>query len=357
MATEYSVETCRRLAGVFRNADLHRPMRVEHYDAGQELTYQVAGVSPAARATVRVVIDKFVGGGFAGQVYRVKVTGIKAPNGPVAGVEVGGSYALKILIPPSGFSRKFRDALYAAGFQAPFQAQVNGAAIRAGALWQKFIRRASALQFGTEQAVADIYATFIDHTLGSCGELREWVEGRVWRFEVDDHLDVRKRWSRGRPVPAELLGSPEYRAKRRFMAKFTAMLHEMGARELARQYEWWTCKSQPNVLKRSDSEGDPAAGLTAVDFRAGLVLLPFLPMSPGDVKLIFSGLAHGSIVQFDRGDLKKLQRYVEARAEHFADMAEAMEELKVCERIYRDSQPDVTHNHVRLLTGPRLWKT
>ena len=357
MGTEYSVETCRRLGGLFREARLERPMRIERYDAGDELTYQVTGVAPAVKATVRVVVEKFIGGGYAGQVYRVRLAGIEAPGGAIPGVEVGGTYALKILVPPSRLSRKFRDALYAAGFQAPFQQQVNPAAARAGALWQKFIRRAAAQQFGTKRAVADIYATFVDHTLGGCGELREWVEGRVWRFEVDDRLDARRRWAGGREVPAELLGSPEYRAKRRFMREFVALLHEMGAPELARQYEWWTCKSQPNVLKRTESEGDPAAGLTAVDFRAGLALLPFLPMSPADVKLIFSGLARGSIVQFDRGDLRKLERFVAAHAEHYADMREALEELKAAERVYRDSQMDITHNHVRVLASPRLWTT
>jgi hypothetical protein len=357
MAMEYSVETCRRLAGVFSGAELHRPMRIERYDAGDELTYDVTGIAPAVKATVRLAIDKFVGGGFAGQVYLVRIIGIDAPDGPVVGLQAGRDYALKILIPPSRVSRKVRDTLYAAGFQAPFQQQVNPAAARAGALWQKFIRRAAALAFGTELCVADIHATLTDYNLGGCGELREWVDGRVWRFEADDRLDVRRRWGRGRDVPAELLGSPEYRAKREFMRKFVVLLHKMGAPELARQYEWWTCKSQPNVLKRLEDDGSAAAGLTAVDFRAGLALLPFLPMSPGDVRLILAGLLRGRIVQFDRGNIEKLERFVNAHSGHFADMAEAMEELKADEQVYRNSQPDITHNHVRLLASPRLWRT
>ena len=81
----------------------------------------------------------------------------------------------------------------------------------------------------------------------------------------------------------------------------------MGAHEFARQYEWSTWKSQPNCLKRNGSEDSGSDGLTAVDFRAGLALLPFLPMSPGDFKLIVTGLARGSLVQFDRGDITKLK--------------------------------------------------
>ncbi len=355
MAVEYSVETCKRLGEAFDRAELARPMRIEHYDAGTELTYEVTGVAPAAGATVRMTVDKFVGGGFAGQVYRVNVTGIDAPDGEIPGLEVGGTYAIKILVPPSAGAKKFRDRIYAIGFQGPFQLQTNPAAARAGALWQKFIRRAAGLRMGSEQAVVDILATFVDERIGSCGEISEWVAGRTWRFEVDDRLDLRKAWRPG--ASEDGVNSPEYRAKKAFMADFVRMLHEVGAHEFARQYEWWTCKSQPNVLKRLDCEGDPAAGLTAVDFRAGLALLPFLPMAPGDVPLIFKGLARGSLVQFDRGNLARLEAFVEANPETFADMAPAMAELKDAERIYRDSLPDVTHNHVHLLYSRRLWGT
>ena len=94
------------------------------------------------------------------------------------------------------------------------------------------------------------------------------------------------------------------------MHEFVELLHKMGAHEFARQYEWSTCKSQPNCLKRKDTEESPSEGLVAVDFRAGLALLPFLPMSPGDFKLIVQGLVRGSLVQFDRGDLEKLEQFV-----------------------------------------------
>ncbi len=351
MAREYSIEVVRRLTDLFRRQDLLRPLRVERYDAGDVLTYDVTGVAPARQATVRVAIDKFVGGGFAGQVYRVRVEHIDAPNGPVVGLEVGGTYAMKILRPPSRFAQSFRDAVYAVGFQAPFSLQVNPDAARAGALWQKFIRAAAAERFDDPRSVVDIHATFVDETLGSCGELSEWVDGRTWRFEVDDHLQERST-----PLEElEVVHSPEYRAKKRFMQEFVRLLHDVGAHEFARQYEWWTCKSQPNALKRRDTEDDPASGLTAVDFRAGLALLPFLPMSPGDIPLIVKGLLRGSPVQFDRGDLGKLRDYVKARAETFAGMDDALLELTEAETAYRSSMPDVTHNHLKLLYSRELW--
>jgi hypothetical protein len=131
------------------------------------------------------------------------------------------------------------------------------------------------------------------------------------------------------------------------MNEFVDLLHDMGAHEFARQYEWSTCKSQPNCLKRSDTEDDPTAGLMAVDFRAGLALLPFLPMSPGDFKLIVNGLGRGSLVQFDRGNIEKLEAFMDANSSDFEDMRDLLDELKTSEEIYRDSIPDITHNHFR----------
>jgi hypothetical protein len=332
-------------------------MRVGRYDEGAELVYDVKSVSGMNEGKIRAVVEKFIGGGFAGQVYRVKVLEIDAQEGPIGGIEVGGIYALKIMIPPSNFSRLFRNALYMLGFQGPFQLQVNRVAARAGALWQKFIRRAAKIRFGDESTVVDIHATFVDHILGSCGEFSEWVEGRTWRLEVDDHLDVLKKWRRGKQVDMTFLGSPEYRAKYQFMHEFVKLLHDMGGYEFARQYEWSTCKSQPNCLKRKNTDHDPHGGLVAVDFRAGLALLAFLPMSPGDFKLIFKGLKRGSLVQFDRGSIQKLEQFVNGYKDDFADMLEMLQELKACERIYRDSVPDITHNRLRLFYSGQLWST
>ena len=276
VSKDYSVALLRQLQSRFRAIGLHRPLRPQRYEAGDELAYEVTGVAQAAKARVRLTIEKFVGGGFAGQVYRVKL--LACEPAAIPGLCVGQAYAMKILIPPSNFARVFRDSLYFLGFQGAFQLQVNPTAARCGALWQKFIRRAAGIRLGDEQAVVDIHATLIDSNLGSCGELSEWVEGRTWRLEVDERLDLLKRWRKGRSLDPALLGSPEYRAKKEFMRAFVQLLHEVGAHEFARQYEWSTCKSQPNCLKRATTEADPAKGLVAVDFRAGLALLPFLPM-------------------------------------------------------------------------------
>ena len=154
-------------------------MRVGRYDAGTELVYDVSAVSGEDGGTtgrVHLVVEKFVGGGFAGQVYRVKV--VKIEKGPIGGLEEEGFYAMKILIPPSGASLLFRNMVYAVGFQGPFQIQSNPAAALSGAIWQKFIRRGAKIRFGNEKVVNDIHVTFVDSTLGSCGDLTDWVDGR-----------------------------------------------------------------------------------------------------------------------------------------------------------------------------------
>lgn len=167
MAMDYSLEVYKELECKFREAALHRPMCVERYESGTELFYEVTTVVGAIKGRVHLVVEEFVGGGFAGQVYRVKLLAIEPEAEMLEGFEVGASYALKILIPPTGLSRLFRNSLYWAGFQGPFQLQVNPAAARAGALWQKFIRRGAKVWFGDERAVVDICATFVDSELGS----------------------------------------------------------------------------------------------------------------------------------------------------------------------------------------------
>jgi len=355
MGFEYSIKACRMLGQLFQSQNIFRPQRIKRYDPGTELSYEIKGVAPARTGRITLEVEKFVGGGYAGQVYKVRALAVEAPGGPLESLDVGHSYAMKIFIPPSGLAKLFRSIIYAIAFQGPFSLQVNPAAVRAGALWQKFIRRGARIRIGSEDAVVNILATFVDPALGSCGEISEWIEGRMWSFEADDNLDARLKWKVG--DPGDKLGSPEYRAKRTFLKRFVQLMHEMGAFELARQYEWWTCKSQPNALKRIASDPDPAEGYVAVDFRAGLALLPFIPMSPADFKLIFRGIARASFVQFDRGNLNKLRSFVKANSETFADMHEAMEELQEAEKLYRDSLPDITHHHFKLLYSFKLWSS
>lgn len=348
----YSADLCKQLERSFASHGLKRPIRKERYDVGDHLEYEVNIILPQSGVSrVSLVIDKFVGGGFAGQVYKVRILEIRGATGTF---QAGQTYALKIFIPPSRGALFLRNLLYWIGFQGPFQLQVNPAAARAGALWQTFIRRAASRRFSDEEAVNQIHATLIDQTLGSCGEISSWVEGRTWRLEVNDRIDLLALWEKGKLNVGIEPGSSEYRHKKSFMSNFVELLHEIGAHEFARQYEWSTWKSQPNVLKRLEMDSVPDQGLTAVDFRAGLTLLPFLPMSPGDIKLILQGMKRGSLVQFDRGDLKKLETFIANNSQEFTDLLPLLEELKHCEDIYRNSTPDITHNGIRTMFDKSL---
>lgn len=343
------------LISKFNTLKLHRKMRTGCYEPDTILDFKIRSVITSNDTQVKLKIVKFVGGGFAGQVYQIKIIEISNPEAAPE-INVDQLYAMKILIPPSGFSRLFRDFLYWLGFQGPFQLQVNPTASRAGALWQKFIRRSAGIVMGSEQSVVDIYDTFIDHNLGSCGEISEWIEGRTWLLEVNDKTNFLYKWLRGGKVSKKNLQSPEFRTKYHFMKDFVDMLHQIGAPEFARQYEWSTLKSQPNCLKRNDADAEPYNGLTAVDFRAGLALLPLLPMSPGDFKLIFKGLLRGSLVQFDRGNLKKLKSFIDDHPEQFSDLQKSFSELQYADHIYRNSTLDITHNHLRIFFSSFLWK-
>jgi hypothetical protein len=339
---KYSSELCKELAHSAADSQLkitHRPVR---YENGTVLPVEITGVFPAIKGKAELTVDKFLGGGFAGQVYRCKLTGLKLPNGTfIPGLELDQLYAVKIVIPPSAFSRWFRNTTYWLAFQGPFSSQVNYGACRAGLLWQKLVRRAGLLKFGRETAVKDAYASFWDANLNAYGEITEWVEGRMWHLEADEDITRRRDW---RNIDLTQTGSPEYVDKRRFMRDMVELMHEMGAPEFARQYEWSTMKSQPNCMKRTDTED---GGLCAIDFRAGLALLPWLPMSPGDFKLILNGLKRGALVQFDRCDLSKMEAYVAAHPDVFRDVQPMIDELKIQDRAYRRSLPDITHHGLR----------
>jgi hypothetical protein len=346
MADTYHPETVRALARIFTDQKVLRPILTVRYEPGDVLEYEVRGIILGGRARARFEVDEYVGGGYAGQVYRVRLTAMETIQGRVGGLVPGHLYALKILVPASGLRRRIRNLFYGIGFQAPFSLQGLAAAGRSQALWQKFIRRAAKTEFGDEAAVVDIHGTFLDPQLGSFGEISEWVDGRMWRLEVDDDLDARRRH---RPDdPGTRAGSPEYLTKRDFMDRLVRLLNEIGAEELARQYEWWSLKSQPNAMKRTASDPDPRAGLVAVDFRAGMTLLPFLPECPADFRLIARGIGRGRLVQFDKGDIGKLEAYVEGHGPDFGDLRPTLEELKREDRAYRDSLIDLTHHPVRL---------
>ena len=197
MAAGYCAEFCKSLNSRYEQLGLFRPVKPSRYEPQTELIYDFEPADAGEKIKVKLVVEHFVGGGFAGQVYKIKILEIDKPQ-LCTDLTVDKICAMKILVPPSGFSRLFRNTLYWIGFGAPFQLQVNPAAAKAGALWQKFIRRAAKIKFGDEKSVVDIFGTFVDENIGSCGELSEWINGRTWRLEVDDHINLLKKWRKGK---------------------------------------------------------------------------------------------------------------------------------------------------------------
>ena len=82
MAKEYSSAVCRRLADVAEAQRLHRPGRLTRHEAGDRLDLDLTGVAPVWRARACFEVERYVGGGFAGQVYRARVVRIEAKKTP-----------------------------------------------------------------------------------------------------------------------------------------------------------------------------------------------------------------------------------------------------------------------------------
>ena len=149
MSAEPNPEILRALAREFAAQKLLRPLRVDRYESGDLLDYEVRGIGPAGRTRARFEVERYVGGGYAGQVYRVRLASLDPVEEGIEGLEPGRPYALKIFVPVSGLSRRIRGLFYGLGFQAPFSLQCLAAAGRSQALWQKLIRRAAAKGYDT----------------------------------------------------------------------------------------------------------------------------------------------------------------------------------------------------------------
>ena len=80
MNSEYSNETISELEKSLRAKVLFRPLQIERYETGTNLSYDITAVVLGHKASVQLVVEKFVGGGFAGQVYRVRILKIKRLN-------------------------------------------------------------------------------------------------------------------------------------------------------------------------------------------------------------------------------------------------------------------------------------
>ena len=74
---QYSEEICDKLEQIISQANLIKKYHPSRYDKGKKLHLDIIGVYPAISTKATFEIEKFIGGGFAGQVYRVRLIDIE----------------------------------------------------------------------------------------------------------------------------------------------------------------------------------------------------------------------------------------------------------------------------------------
>jgi hypothetical protein len=226
---EYSKELCARLFQAPTTPRLKCGHRRTRYEPGDELTVDIKGVHPSVEGSATLAIDKFLGGGFAGQVYRVRLAALNMPEGAtIEGLEAGKLYAVKIIIPPIRLFEGFRNTVLAGVSRSVQLAgelrclplrpdspeagtpRREGNSIRARNRHQRCVRLVlrSGSSMPTGKSPNGLRAV--------CGFSKPTMNSRAA--------------ATGETVPLSETRSPEYIAKRRFMADMVAMMHEMGCR-------------------------------------------------------------------------------------------------------------------------------
>lgn len=298
------------------------------------------------------------GSGFAGTVYQARLprkTAIDFQVDPRPGAQPG-LLALKVLRPINPWKTALRDLFFFLSFQSSYAPRLRAAAVRSGLIWQAILRRAASIDLADPEAVARPLGYYWDAGLRAYVEIHEWVESRAARYgsvEWQPQHTTDASMASSRPAPAQ---SSEMQRKRAFMRSIAWLCERTGALGLRRQYEWYTFVSQANVLLRSrDINGGPPdrASFTAIDFRVGLAVPFFLPLSPVHLAYIWRGLSSGRLVFFDEVDFGRLEAYAAAHADVFAPLAGWIEQLKRDDEEYRRALPDLWHTWSRARRGDR----
>ena len=291
------------------------------YTAGMLIERLVYGLDGRSCGSEQFRIHRAIGSGFAGQVYQA------APAGHVLSAQ---KVALKVLFPRSRWKDMFRSALFRLSYQTAFAPRLCEEAVRAGLAWQQLIRVGAGIELGSVEAVVRPLGYMWCNALCSFIEIQEWIEGRSPRPGL----------------PARSFD--EVQALHTFMANLARLCKRMGALGVARQYEWYTFVSQANVLVR---EVIPAGMLpfVGIDWRPGLAVPFFLPLSPTHARIIMKGLGRGRLVHYDEVDFALLDEYVQTHEEMFLAHLDLINQLKSDDALYRARLPDLWHRVPRLL--------
>lgn len=276
--------------------------RKRYLENGGQQMLAINGIDGNPLWTSSFKIVEKLGEGYAGQVYKVLDQETETP------------YALKILRPESNVKEHARNVLFRGAFGADFAPAINEPAVRHGLIWQTLFKRGAKVLFDNEAMIPTPKGyTFIPE-FNAFAELHEFIEGKT-ALPGDKRKNQRKR---------------------QFMDNAVSLATQMGAYQVARQYEWWTMLAGANVMEREDES------LVAVDWRSGIALPFFIPLSPGDIPIIINNLKKGHFVNFDYADFTTLDQFVKAHEEAFTDLLPFVAELKNLDQQYRQTMQQAT---------------
>jgi hypothetical protein len=258
----------------------------------RKLALRVKGLLPPAVTILHLHVEEHMGGGPYCQTYRIRPVNNDAA---FVGLIPTAVYGLKVYhVPFCRFCAP--DSFLFTTLPRRLLVKSLDRLGRIGALWQLLARTAVERELQLPEAVPNALATFYDQNLLAFGTIYEWVDGRMWRLEMDDRI-----FDRLAPPPQPDYLEPrefpnEYTAKRFFLARLERLFKEMGADGLAARYSWKNWLSSQRVLLRTGSQ-DSYRGLVAVDFEPAL------------------------------GDIQRLESYLERHADWFSHEQMAAQEL------------------------------
>lgn len=305
----------------------------------------VSGLTGERVGLESFVIQGYAGSGFAGQVYRASpVSGEPRSMGEIGATQ---TVAIKILKPKNRWKRIFRDLLYYCSYQTSYTPRLREPAVRSGLIWQELLRVAAEIEFGLASAVARPLGYYWDFEQGSYVEVHEWVEGKPVCYEADDEIFLGR--NRGVDIPPQT----EMARKKRFMQAMVKLCNQIGAVGLARQYEWYTLVSQANVLSRAKPD-DGGPEFTGIDFRPGLAVPFFLPLSPVHLRMAFHGIRRGIFVHFDEVEFGRLESFVAEHGKAHPSLPVLYRQLKQDDQRYRSALPNLWHAGFRRISNPEI---
>jgi hypothetical protein len=334
------ISMCQELHSRVEQDSILVPAHRHCYFQGEMLNAHVFGLDGRCLGHECFRIGSYQGSGFGGQVYQaLPLAGLIRDSFMNGAVE---PIVLKVLTPRATWKRAFRDLLFRLSYQTSFAPRLREEALRCGLIWQELIRKAAGLELGTDSFVSRPYGYFWDEWLASFVEIHQWIESRAVRYEVDDQL--LQRWL---GLTKEIPDS-EMSRKRACMAALVYLCRKIGAVGLARQYEWYTLVSQANLLTRS-SLCDGQAEFAGVDWRPGLAVPFFLPLSPVHASIIWQGLFSGVYVHYDEVNFDRLKAYVQTHADSFEPLKTLIQQLMADDARYRAGLPDLWNSPDHLL--------